>query len=102
MLPPYVYADPFPSRPLVPLTLLPVSTSYSQPVYPHQLHSSPSPAPVLPPTPRLTVHADLLAQFSQLHLCGHVAHCPHEISQILTRDEPISVLVELKKRLPKL
>jgi hypothetical protein len=44
----------------------------------------------------------LLAQFGQLHLCRHVTHGPHEIPQVLVRDEPITVLVKLKKCFPEL
>lgn len=43
----------------------------------------------------LTVHVDLLAQFNQLHLCWHVAHCSHAVPQVFTPDEAILVLVKL-------
>lgn len=44
---------------------------------------------------KLTVHVDVLAQLNQLHLCGHVAHRPHEIAQVLTGDQPVLVFIEL-------
>lgn len=44
---------------------------------------------------KLTVHVDVLTQLNQLHLCGHVAHRPHEIPQVLTTDQPVLVLIKL-------
>lgn len=43
---------------------------------------------------RLTVHVDVLTQLNQLHLCGHVTHRSHEITQVLTADQPVLVLVK--------
>ena len=53
-------------------------------------------------TVSLTVHVDLLAQFYQLHFCGHVAHCSHAVPQVFTADEAVFVLVKLLERLPQL
>lgn len=50
----------------------------------------------------LTVHVDLLAQFYQLHLRGHVPHRPHAVPQIFAPDEAVFVLVELLEGLPQL
>lgn len=50
----------------------------------------------------LTVHVDVLAQFDQLHLRGHVTHGPHQIPQILARDQPILVFVKLIESVPQL
>lgn len=50
----------------------------------------------------LTVHVDLLAQLDQLHLCWHVAHCPHAVPQVFTADEAVFVLVKLLECLPQL
>lgn len=44
---------------------------------------------------KLTVHVDVLTQLDQLHLCGHVAHRSHEITQILTADQSVLVLIKL-------
>lgn len=43
----------------------------------------------------LTVHVDLLRQFDQLHLGGHVTHGPHAIPQVSAVDVAISVSVKL-------
>lgn len=50
----------------------------------------------------LTVHVDLLAQFYQLHLCGHVSHSSHAVPQVFTANETIFVFVELLKCLTQL
>lgn len=43
---------------------------------------------------------DLLAQFYQLHLGGHVSHGPHALPQVLVADEAILVLVKLPESFP--
>lgn len=40
---------------------------------------------------------DLLTEFNQLHLCGHVAHRPHAFAQILTGNEAVLIFVKLSK-----
>lgn len=44
---------------------------------------------------KLTVHVDVLTQLDELHLCGHVAHRSHEITQVLTADQSVLVLIKL-------
>lgn len=39
----------------------------------------------------------LLTEFDQLHLCGHVAHRPHALAQILTANEAVLIFVKLSK-----
>lgn len=43
---------------------------------------------------KLTVHVDVLTQLDQLHLCGHVAHRSHEITQVFTADQSVLVLIK--------
>lgn len=65
--------------------------------------SPPHRPPATPPPQRtLTVHVDVLAQFNQLHLCRHVAHRPHQITQVLTADQSILVFIELIERIAQL
>lgn len=45
---------------------------------------------------------DLLTQLYQLHLCGHVSHGPHALSQVLIADEAVLVFVKLPESLPEL
>lgn len=45
---------------------------------------------------------DLLAQFNELHLCGHVPHGPHALSQVFVTDVAFLVPVKLHKRLAEL
>ena len=50
----------------------------------------------------LTIHVDLLAQFNELHLGGHVSHGPHAVPEVFTADEAIFVLIELFESIPQL
>ena len=45
----------------------------------------------------LTIHVDLLAQFDELHLGGHVAHGPHALRHVLVVEVAILVVVKLFK-----
>lgn len=45
---------------------------------------------------------DLLTQFYQFHLRGHVSHGPHALSQVLIADEAVFVFVKLPESLPQL
>lgn len=45
---------------------------------------------------------DLLTQLYQFHLCRHVSHRPHALSQVLVADKAIFVFVKLSESFPKL
>lgn len=46
-------------------------------------------------TMHTAVLTDLLTELNQLHLCRHVAHCPHALAQIFTADKAIFIPVKL-------
>lgn len=45
----------------------------------------------------LTVHVNILAQFNQLHLSWHVAHCSHQVPQVFAGDKTILIFIKFYK-----